>query len=278
MGRVRRAEEVGVSDQLAFDERAARQIESMYLIGDAMRRRRIVRDALRPRAGERMLDVGCGPGFYCAELLEDVGPSGSVVGVDSSAPMLALAEKRCGDHDNVRLLTGEATAVPVEDAAFDGAISVQVQEYVPDVDAALAELHRVLVPGGRAVVFDIDWDTLSVHSEDPELSARVLRAWDEHLAHRSLPRTLPARLRSAGFVDVRLEAHPFVTIEFEPDSYGATLIPFIAAFVAGRQGLSEADAQRWLAEQRELGERGEFYFAVTQCCVTATKPGGQDGD
>ena len=64
-----------------------------------------------------------------------------------------------------------------------------------------------------------------------------------------------------------------MTIEFAPDSYGATLTPFIAAFVAGRQGLSEADAQRWEAEQRELGARGEFYFAVTQCCVTARKPG-----
>ncbi len=141
------------------------------------------------------------------------------------------------------------------------------------MDAALAELHRVLVPGGRAVVFDIDWETLSVHSEEPELSARVLRAWDEHLAHRSLPRTLPARLRGAGFDDVRLEAHPFVTIEFAPDSYGATLIPFIAAFVAGAPGTDRGGRTAWEAEQRELGERGEFYFAVTQCCVTASKPG-----
>lgn len=262
-----------MSDQLAFDEQAARDIEAMYLIGDAVRRRRIVRDALQPRAGERILDVGCGPGFYCAELLEEVGPSGSIVGVDSSAPMLALAAGRCGEAENVELLIGEATAVPVDDASFDGAISVQVQEYVGEVEVALAELYRALAPGGRAVVFDIDWETLSLHSEDSELSARVLRAWDEHLAHRSLPRTLPARLRAAGFEDIRLEAHPFVTIEFSPDSYGATLVPFIAAFVPGREGLTEADAQRWAAEQRALGERGEFYFAVTQCCATATKPG-----
>jgi arsenite methyltransferase len=209
--------------QLVSDEEAARRIEAIYLIGDAARRRRIVREALAASAGERILDVGCGPGFYCVELLEDVGPSGSVVGVDSSAAMLTLAARRCAGHDNVELHEADATALPVEDGGFDAAISVQVQEYVGDVDTGLAELHRALCPGGRVLVFDIDWETLSVHTEDPRLTRRVLGAWDEHLAHRSLPRTLASRLRSVGFEDVRMEAHPFVTIEFDRDSYGAAV-------------------------------------------------------
>ena len=49
------------------------------------------------------------------------------------------------------------------------------------------------------------------------------------------------------------------------------LVPFIAAFVAGRQGLGEADAEAWGAEQRELMERDEFYFASTQFRFTAMK-------
>jgi arsenite methyltransferase len=263
--------EEAMSAQLVFDEEAARRIESIYLIGDAVRRRRIVREALAASAGERILDVGCGPGFYCVELLEDVGPSGSVVGVDSSAAMLTLAARRCAGFNNIELREADATAVPVEDAGFDAAISVQVQEYVRDIDTSLAELHRALCPGGRVVVFDIDWTTLSVHTEEPRLTRRVLDAWDEHLAHRSLPRTLASRLRSAGFEDVRMEAHPFVTIEFDRDSYGAAVVPFIGAFVAGRQGITEEEAQAWVAEQRRLGERGEFYFAVIQSWFTARR-------
>jgi arsenite methyltransferase len=258
--------------QLVFDEDAARKIEALYLISDAVRRRSIVRAALGASAGERILDVGCGPGFYCVELLEDVGPSGSVVGVDSSPPMLALATRRCAGHDNVELREGDATSVPVEDAGFDAALSVQVQEYVADIAKGLGELHRALKPGGRVLVFDVDWATLSIHSGDDVRNDRVLRAWDEHLAHPALPRTLAPRLRAAGFEDVRASGHPFVTLAFDPDTYGGALLPFIGEFVAGRQGIGEAEAQAWAAEQRELDERGEFYFAVVQFCFTARKP------
>jgi arsenite methyltransferase len=259
--------------QLEFDEKAARQLEAVYLIADAVRRRRIVREALGAAPGERVLDVGCGPGFYCAELLEDVGPSGSVVGVDGSPAMLALAARRCAAHANVELLEGDALELPVADASFDAVLSVQVQEYVADVTAGLAELSRALRPGGRAVVFDVDWATLSLQSDATGLTGRVLRAWDEHLAHRSLPRTLASHLRGSGFEDVEMTAHPFATLEFDADSYGPALTPFIGTFVAGRQGITEQDAEAWVAGQRELGERGDYYFAIVQFCFSARTPG-----
>ena len=258
--------------QLVFDEDAARQIEAIYGIVDAVRRRRIVRDALGAATGERCLDVGCGPGFYCAELLREVGPTGLVVGVDGSRPMLELAARRCAGHENVELREGDATSLPVEDASFDAAVCVQVLEYVADADTALAEMHRALRPGGRVAVWDIDWATVSIHSDEPARMERVLRAWDEHLAHPSLPRTLEPRLRSAGFEDIRMLAHAFATVEFDPETYyGAAILPGIRAFVAGRNGISDEEARAWFAEQRQLGGRGEFYFASTQFCVTAMK-------
>ena len=258
--------------QLVFDEQAARKIEAIYLIGDAVRRRRIVREALAAEAGERIADVGCGPGFYCAELLDEVGDSGAVVGFDGSPAMLTLAARRCAGRDNVQFVEADATSLPVEDKGFDAAISVQVQEYVPDLTTSLGELYRCLRPGGRVLVFDIDWATLSIQADDPELTRRVLGAWDEHLAHRSLPRTLAPRLRSAGFTAVRVDSHAFATVDFDEDSYGSALVPFIGDFVAGRRGITDEEAAAWVGEQRELGRRGEFYFAITQFCVTAKKP------
>jgi arsenite methyltransferase len=258
--------------QLIFDEDTARAIERIYEIGDARRRRAIVREALGARPGDRVLDVGCGPGFYCAELLAEVGPDGSVVGIDGSDAMLTLAARRCRGAANVEFHEGDATSLPIEDASCDRALCVQVLEYVADPSVALKEMRRVLRAGGRAVVWDIDWATASFHSRDPARTARVLKAFDEHLAQPSLPQTLAPRLRAAGFSDVEMRAHTFASCEMDPETYGTALVPFIASFVRGRGGVSDEEADAWLGEQRELGERGEYFMSITQFCFTATKP------
>ena len=98
----------------------------LYGTPDVLRRRQLVSDALGVAPDERVIDVGCGPGFYVAELLEQVGSDGSVVGIDSSRPMLAVAARRCGGHDNVAFHEADATSLPVENASFDAALSVQV--------------------------------------------------------------------------------------------------------------------------------------------------------
>jgi hypothetical protein len=102
---------------------------------------------------------------------------------------------------------------------------------------------------------------------------RVLGAWDEHLAHPSLPRTLTPAMRSAGFQQVEMEAHSFAASDFNPDAYGVAAIPLIRSFVPDRFGVRDDEAKAWAAQQRALGERGEFYFACLQFCFTATRPG-----
>jgi arsenite methyltransferase len=258
--------------QTVFDEETGKQLEALYRIGDVVRRRGVVRSCLAAAPGERILDVGCGPGFLSAELQQEVGPAGSVVGVDSSPAMLALAARRCRGRQNVTFHEGDATSLPVADASFDGAVCVQVLEYVADVPAALRELYRALRPGGRVVVWDIDWATVSWHSKDPARMARVLAAWDEHLARPSLPRVLAPAMRSAGFEGVRMEPHPFATAHVDPGSYGVAIIPAIASFVSGRRGVSGDEARAWASELDELGDHDEFYFASLQFCFLGTRP------
>ncbi len=258
--------------QLVFDQRVADQLEVMYRKRDVLRRRQLVRDALACSSGDRVLDVGCGPGFYAAELLEQVGPQGCVVGVDASPAMLAIAARRCEGRGRATFHEAQATSLPVESGSFERALSVQVLEYVADVPAALAEIHRVLRPGGRVVIWDVDWSTLSWHSSDPERMSRVLRAWDRHLAHPALPRTLAAGLRAAGFADVHAQAHAFTAVGFDPETYGGMALGLIENYVAGLDAESAALAKEWATEQRELAERGEYFFCVTQFCFAAARP------
>ncbi len=252
--------------QLDFNEQMAAELEAVYSKRDILRRRALVHDALGAAPGERVLDAGCGPGFYVAETLERVGPGGSVVGVDASAPMLGLAAKRCAAHDNVSFHEGNVTALPVPDADFDRVLSVQVLEYVADIPAALSELLRVLRPGGRLLIWDVDWATVSWHSRDPARMERVLDAWDDHLADPSLPRTLAGRMREAGFEDVEMEGHAFATADVSAETYAGALLPMMADYVG------TGEAQEWADEQRELQARGESYFACIQFCFTGTRP------
>jgi SAM-dependent methyltransferase len=224
-------------------------------------------------AGHRVLDVGCGPGFYVAELVPQVGADGAVVGVDTSAAMLAAAARRCEGLGNVSFEEGGATALPVEDRGFDRVLCVQVLGHVADVPAALAEFHRVLRPGGRVLVWDVDWSTLSWHSADPERMQRVLRAFGRHLAHPALPRTMAASLRAAGFTEVVTAGHAFVTTDTDPETFGGMALPRIEQHLAEHDGIDPGEAAAWVEEQRSLGARGEYYFAVIQCCFTATRPG-----
>jgi arsenite methyltransferase len=252
--------------QLDFNQQLAQELEAVYSRPDILRRRALVHAALGAAPGERILDAGCGPGFYVSEILERVGAEGSVVGVDASGPMLALAAKRCQAHDNVSFHEGDVTALPVADSDFDRALSVQVLEYVANIPAALEELFRALRPGGRLLLWDVDWATVSWHSEDPTRMDRVLRAWDEHLSDPSLPLTLAARMRTAGFEDVVTEGHAFVTDDVTEETYAGALLPLMADYV----GTDEAKA--WADEQRDLQARGESFFACIQFCFTGTRP------
>lgn len=187
-----------MSEMLEFDEEASRAVEEVYGTDDVVEQRRIVIEALAPASGQRALDIGCGPGLLAAEIARAVGAGGRVCGIDASPSMLAIAARRDAGPGAapVELSEGDVGGrLPFGDGSFDLAVATQVYEYVADMPAALGEARRVLAPGGRLLVLDTDWDSLVWRSRDDGLMARVMTAWDEHLAHRDLPRRLPELLR-----------------------------------------------------------------------------------
>lgn len=260
-----------MADQFDLDEKAAVAVERLYSFADVVRRRMLVSQALAAAPGEHLLDVGCGPGFYVAELAETVGESGRVTGVDSSKVMLAAAARRAEGLANAELLVGDATHLPVPDGSFDAAFSVQVFEYIDDTNAALSEMYRVLRPGGRIVVWDIDWSTVSWYSADVVRMANVLKAWESHFAHPRLPQRLGAEMSHAGFVNVQVEGHAFVHTEAGTDTYGEAILAMVGDFVAGR-GVSVEEEASWRAELKALSDANEYLFSLTHLCFSASRP------
>jgi SAM-dependent methyltransferase len=187
--------------------------------------------------------------------------------------MLELARRRCARlGSRVTIGEADATRLPFDDAVFDAGVSTQVYEYVPDVGSALAELYRVLKPGGRVVIVDTDWDSVVWNSGDRARMARVLSAWCERFADPHLPCTLSRHLADAGFDVQRRDVLVLLNPDYDPHTYSAANVRTLADFATGRGGLTRADALAWEADLRRLGDAGTYFFSLNRYLFTAAKP------
>ena len=127
-----------------------------------------------PQPGERVVDVGCGAGIDSLIAASLVGPSGRVIGVDMTPAMLARARGAvaASGFANVEVREGYGEALPVADGWADLVISNGVLNLMPDKDAALREMARVLRPGGRLQLGDI-----VVQRAVPESARRDIDLW-----------------------------------------------------------------------------------------------------
>jgi arsenite methyltransferase len=107
--------------------------------------------------GERVLDLGAGAGTDSLLAAQMVGEQGHVTGIDMTPEMLAKARAAAAAMGaaNVEFVEADAERLPFPDASFDVVISNGVIDLIPDKDAVFAELHRVLIPGGRLQIADV---------------------------------------------------------------------------------------------------------------------------
>jgi ubiquinone/menaquinone biosynthesis C-methylase UbiE len=119
-----------------------------------------LRAVLRPEPGERLLEIGVGTGYYSLDLAEWIGPEGRLELFDLQQEFLDHVMRGAGDRglENLLPTQGDATALPFEDASVDAVILTAVLGEIPDSAAALAEIRRVLKPGGRLVVGELFGD------------------------------------------------------------------------------------------------------------------------
>jgi demethylmenaquinone methyltransferase/2-methoxy-6-polyprenyl-1,4-benzoquinol methylase len=146
----------GVYDWWSRHPRLLDAFYSLVFLGREGRIRRRAVEALGLVPGDRVLELGAGTGNGFAALRERVGPEGVVVGVDASEGMTRRAAARVRERgwENVHVVRGDATRLPVPDDAFDAAYAAMSLSAMPDPVAAVEAVHGALRPGGRLAVLD----------------------------------------------------------------------------------------------------------------------------
>jgi ubiquinone/menaquinone biosynthesis C-methylase UbiE len=232
--------------------------------------RQLARAAMGIREGARLLDAGCGLGEETRELAGLVGVTGQVTGIDLSDALVAAAERR-DNGTGVRYAVGDITSLEFPDDTFHAVRSERVIQHVPDPDAAIAELKRVTVPGGRVCVIDTDWHSTLVDGVPAEYADSLMRlARDKGMGLGPTGRLLRGQFIRAGLAEVT--ASP-VTIPVTDWPTAELLMP-----VTNRRVFEYVlDAPKdlvdtWFSTLEDAFARDEFLAVLTVWVVTGIKP------
>ncbi|HYB74780.1 MAG TPA: methyltransferase domain-containing protein [Candidatus Sulfotelmatobacter sp.] len=224
--------------------------------------------------GRRVLEAGCGPGTALDQLLERVGAGGFVAGIDPTVAFVEEARRRARGRGaaNVEFREGDIREIPFPDGAFDAAFCDKVLIHVGPTERCLQELARVTKPGGRVGAMEWDLCAMALHSDQPELTARMIQLGCEMQYRGGAGRALQDVFRAAGLRDIRFRAHLLHTTDLDAAPGWRYLLKNRADRAVAKAVMDEAAAQRWLDHFEAVNRRGAFCCSIILYTCAATRP------
>lgn len=226
--------------------------------------------AIQP--GARILDIGCGTGSDARRLARLVAPDGQVVGIDPSDVMLAQAQARTQDATLAVIFErGEGSQLRFSDTSFDGCYAIRTFQHVSDPRAVLAEMIRVLRPGGRLAIADPDHHTTVVDVVEHELVRRFLDWHSGMIRNSGVAHHLHALAKELGLTDVGVVAMVNLCTDYAVHERiyhyegGIRRAQLDGAFSAD-------EGDRLVAALRAAGAVDTFLSATTFFVTSGTKP------
>lgn len=254
-----------------YAQASVQYLDTVTGLDAAQRYKRQSYELLAARAGDALLDAGCGAGDDVRALARLVGPTGRVTGIDFREDVIAEARLRGATDTNTTFEVADVYQLPFAAATFDGCRAERVFQHLLDPAAALAELLRVTRPGGRVVAGDADWDTLVVAAPDVATSRAVTHLACDNPRQGQIGRHLYGLFRAAGLEEVTILTATVVLTDFALADEVFNLR--VTADRAVQRGLLSAEAAAgWLASLEEASSAGQFCSAITGFLAGGRKP------
>jgi ubiquinone/menaquinone biosynthesis C-methylase UbiE len=215
------------------------------------------------RRGDTCVDVGSGTGTMTRRLARLAGPDARVLGVEPNGMLRRVAQERAESNGvAVEFCQGLATEIPLPDESVDVVWCERVLQHVPDAQAAIAEIARVLRPGGRALLLDSDHATRVESDIEPAIAHAILQAFMSQLANPMSARHVLRQAMAAG-----LEVDPDVgssALVFPQDLLIDSALHRLAAEQAVVDGsITREQSEEALASLSAAAREGRAFSAVT---------------
>jgi ubiquinone/menaquinone biosynthesis C-methylase UbiE len=223
------------------------------------------------KAGDRVLDIGCGTGEDVRALARIVGPTGLAVGIDSSHTMIDAAQLRSAGQAGVEFRIGDAQQLDFADATFDACRADRVLQHLSEPGRAVQEMGRVLLPGGRLVTFEPDTGALLLDAPDKALTRKILNFRGDAVRSGWIGRQLPRLFRTAGLSDVETLVLPSPRTDYAQTNASLRLDSY-AQWAADAGVISHAEAAGWSESLAAWAADGFFFCLVTMFMVSGRKP------
>jgi SAM-dependent methyltransferase len=222
--------------------------------------------------GEAVLDVGCGLGQEASALGGQVGPAGLAVGLDASRVMLSRAVAAAvAMSRSAAFVAGDAMSLPFAEGAFAACRIERTLQHLAEPGAALAEMARVVRPGGLVVAVEPDWGTFVVDSDHVAVARQLAAFWCDSFRSGWVGRRLGRLLAQAGLTGIEVVGRSLLLTELAGAEAVYSLFETADRAVAAG-AVSHGAAQSFKTEQRRRQASGTFFSSLTFFLARGRKP------